>query len=80
MREVDKQTAELVGQWEKEEKENRAAKLAAKAQELFPQATITPLPDAPVPSVMIIHEAPPDTSDEIKALGGELRITWQLPE
>jgi hypothetical protein len=29
---------------------------------------------------MIIHEAPPDASDEIKALGGELRITWQLPE
>ena len=80
MREVDKQTASLVKQWEEEEKESKANKLAQKAHELFPQATIKPLPDAPVPSVMIIHEAPPDASDDIKALGGELRIVWQLPE
>jgi len=79
MRAVDKQAAALVDQWEKEDKETKAAKLAAKAHELFPQATITPLPNAPVPSVMIVHEAPADASDDIKALGGELRITWQLP-
>jgi len=78
LRKVDEQAKELVKQWEKEEREVIANKLASKAQELFPQATITPLPDAVVPSVMIAHEAPPEASDAVKALGGELRITWQL--
>ena len=78
LKKVDKQAEQLKEQWEKEEKEHKAETLAAKAQELFPKATITPLPDAIVPSVMIVHEAPPDASDEIKALGGELRITWKL--
>lgn len=75
---VDRQAKELVEQWEKEERQSRSEALASKAQELFPKATITPVPDAPVPSVMIIHEAPPEASEEVKALGGELRITWQL--
>ena len=78
LQKVDEQAKELVEQWEKEEREVIADKLAAKAQELFPQATITPLPDAIVPSVMIVHEAPPEASDAVKALGGELRITWRL--
>jgi len=78
MEAVDKQAASLVEQWEKEEREVVATKLADKAQELFPKATVTPLPNAIVPSVMIVHEAPPEASDEVKALGGELRITWSL--
>jgi hypothetical protein len=78
MQKVDEQAKELVEQWEKEERVVIANKLADKAQELFPEATITPLPDAIVPSVMIVHEAPPEASDAVKALGGELRITWQL--
>ena len=78
IKKVDEQAAELVKQWEKEEREIIADKLASKAQELFPAATITPLPDAIVPSVMIVHEAPESASDDIKALGGELRITWTL--
>jgi hypothetical protein len=78
MQKVDEQAKELVEQWEKEEREIIANKLADKAQELFPEATITPLPDAIVPSVMIIHEAPASASDDVKALGGELRITWTL--
>jgi hypothetical protein len=78
MQKVDEQAKELVEQWEKEERETIANKLADKAQELFPEATITPLPDAIVPSVMIIHEAPASASDAVKALGGELRITWRL--
>jgi hypothetical protein len=78
LQKVDEQAKELVEQWGKEEREIIANKLASKAQELFPQATITPLPDAIVPSVMIVHEAPPEASDAVKALGGELRITWQL--
>ena len=78
LKKVDAQAKELVEQWEKEEREIVANKLAEKAQELFPQATITPLPDAVVPSVMIVHEAPESASDDVKALGGELRITWEL--
>jgi hypothetical protein len=78
MEEVDKQAATLVEQWEIEDREGRSAVLASKAQELFPEATITPLPHAIVPSVMIIHEAAEGSSDAVKALGGELRITWRL--
>jgi hypothetical protein len=75
---VDKQAKVLVEQWEVEEREHRSEALAAKAQELFPKATVTPLPNTAVPSVMIVHEAPDDASDAIKALGAELRITWTL--
>ena len=78
IKKVDAQATDLVKQWEKEEREIIANKLATKAQELFPAATITPLPDAIVPSVMIVHEAPEGASDDVKALGGELRITWTL--
>jgi hypothetical protein len=78
IKKVDEQASTLVKQWEKEEREIIATKLATKAQELFPAATITPLPDAIVPSVMIVHEAPESASDDVKALGGELRITWTL--
>lgn len=78
MKSVDNQAAALVEQWEKEEREIIADKLASKAQELFPAATVTALPNAIVPSVMIVHEAPESASDDVKALGGELRITWTL--
>lgn len=78
IKKVDVQASTLVKQWEKEEREIIADKLASKAQELFPAATITPLPDAIVPSVMIVYEAPESASDDVKALGGELRITWTL--
>jgi hypothetical protein len=78
METVDKQATALVEQWEKEERVSVANKLAEKAQELFPAATITPLPTAIVPSVMIVHEAPESASYDVKALGGELRITWTL--
>ena len=76
--EVDKQAEALVKLWEIEEREGRSAVLAIKAQELFPEATVTPLPNAIVPAVMIVHEASEDSSDAVKALGGELRITWRL--
>lgn len=75
---VDKQAKELVEQWDREERAGRSQALAAKAQELFPDATITPLPDAVVPSVMIVREAAPNASEEVKALGGEMRITYKL--
>jgi hypothetical protein len=78
LQKVDAQAKELVEQWEREDHEVIANKLADKAQELFPAATITPVPNAIVPSVMIVHEAPESASDDVKALGGELRITWQL--
>ena len=78
IKKVDEQASALVKQWEKEERVSVANKLAEKAQELFPAATVTPLPNAIVPSVMIVHEAPESASDDVKALGGELRITWTL--
>lgn len=78
MEKVDEQAKELVAMWEKEHREDTANKLAAKAQELFPAAKITALPNAIVPSVMIEHAPPADASDAVKALGGEMRITWTL--
>lgn len=80
IKKVDEQATDLVKQWEKEERAAVATKLATKAQELFPAAEITPMPDAIVPSVMIVHEAPEGVSDGVKALGGELRITWTLDD
>jgi hypothetical protein len=78
MKKVDEQAVVIVKQWEKESRETVATQLADKAKELFPKATITPLPDAVVPSVMIVHEAEPSDSEAIKILGKELRITWTL--
>lgn len=77
---VDEQAAELRDQWEKSEREERAASLAAKAQEQFPSAKVTPMPYTVVPSVLIETDAAPDASDEVKALGGELRITYRILE
>ena len=71
------QQAEIIAdQWEADERELKANALAAEAQELFPEATVTPLPNAIVPSVMIVTEAPESASEGVKALGGELRITY----
>jgi len=79
MEAVDKQTAPLLEKWEQEEKETKANALAEQAQQLFPKAKITPLPNAIVPSVLIETAPPDDASEAVKALGGELRITYQLP-
>lgn len=79
--EVDKQVEEIKLQWEKaeqQEKVDAAEALASEAQKLFPDTTVTPLPNAIVPSVMIVEEAPDSASDAIKALGGSLRITRTL--
>ena len=78
VKKVDGQAVKLVERWDKEERHHRAQELAAVAEELFPEATVIPVDDAPVPSVMIIREAPASASDGVKALGGELRITYQL--
>ena len=78
MEKVDEQAAVLVKQWEKEERETKANALADQAKKLFPDAIVTPLPDAIVPSVMIEKAPPADASEAVKALGGELRITYQL--
>jgi hypothetical protein len=79
MEKVDEQAATLVKQWEKEEREPTANALADKARSLYPEAKVTPLPDAIVPSVLIETAPPADASEAVKALGGELRITYQLP-
>jgi hypothetical protein len=78
MEKVDEQAAVLVKQWEKEERETKANALADQAKKLFPDAIVTPLPNAIVPSVMIEKAPPADASEAVKALGGELRITYQL--
>jgi hypothetical protein len=75
MKSVDKQTVELVKQWEKEERIEKTTALVEQAKILYPQARITALPDAVVPSVMIEQEAAGESSDDVKALGGEMRIT-----
>jgi hypothetical protein len=80
MEKVDEQAAALVKQWEKEERETKANALADQAKKLFPDAIITPLPNAIVPSVMIEKAPPADASEAVKALGGELRITYQLKD
>jgi hypothetical protein len=79
MEKVDEQAAVLVKQWEKEERETKANALAEKARSIYPEAKVTPLPNAIVPSVLIETAPPADASEAVKALGGELRITYQLP-
>jgi len=74
MKSVDSQAASLVEQWAKEEDKAKSEQLLEKAKALFTSATVTIVPDAAVPSVMIIHEADENASDEVKALGGEMRI------
>ncbi len=78
MEKVDEQAATLVKQWEQEERETKANALAEEAYKLFPDAKVTPLPNAVVPSVLIEKAPPADASEAVKALGGELRITYQL--
>ena len=76
---VDAQAKALSDQWKQEHNERVADELSRKAQELFPASKITPLPNAIVPSVLIETAPPDDASEAVKALGGELRITYQLP-
>lgn len=78
LKKVDSQAVAIVQQWEKASRKTVSTQLAEKAKELFPKATITPLPDAVVPSVMIIHEAEEGDSEAQQILGKELRITWTL--
>jgi hypothetical protein len=80
MQKVDQQAKTLVKQWEQEEKETKANALAEQAHKLFPDAIVTPLPNAIVPSVLIETAPPADASEAVKALGGELRITYRLPD
>jgi hypothetical protein len=80
MKDVDRQTVKIVEQWEKEQRINNAATLAEQARQLYPHAVVTPLPDAVVPSVLIQQEAAEDASDDVKALGGEMRITYKFEE
>ena len=78
MEKIDEQAAALVKQWDQDERESKANALAWEAHKLFPDATVTPLPDAIVPSVLIEKAPPANASEAVKALGGELRITWTL--
>lgn len=74
---IKQQAESLLMQWEKEDNESIANALAEEAQQQFPEAEIVPMPDAVVPSVMILEKAPEDASDGVKALGS-MRITSSL--
>ena len=80
MESVDSQAAALVQQWEKDDETNQTIQLVHKAQQLFPDAIITSIPNAPIPSVMIEKESASNASDGVKALGGEMRIAslWSI--
>lgn len=81
LKDVDNQIEQIKDQWEKaeqHEKVNATEALASEAQKLFPTATITPLPNAIVPSVMIVEEASDSASEAVRTLGGSLRITRNL--
>lgn len=80
IKKIDQQAITLVKRWEEEERETKANTLAEKAHELFPDAKVTPLPNAIVPSVLIEKAPPAEASEAVKALGGEMRITYQLPD
>jgi hypothetical protein len=80
MKDVDRQTVKIVEQWEKEQRIEKSSALAEQAKQLYPHATITPLPDAVVASVLIQQEAAEDVSDDVKSLGGEMRITYKFDE
>ena len=82
MKRVDSQAAALVEQWEKDDKANQTIELVQKVQQLFPDAIVTSIPNTPIPSVMIEHEAASDASDAVKALGGEMRIAslWSIDD
>lgn len=74
LKKVDGQAQKIVGQWAEDQRNAEANKLAKKAKQLFPEAKITTVPDAAVPSVMI-EEDNGDTP-----LGGPMRITWRLDD
>jgi hypothetical protein len=80
MESVDSQASALLQQWEKDDKTNQAIQLVQKAQQLFPDAIVTSVPNAPIPSVMIEKEAASNASNGVKALGGEMRIAslWSI--
>jgi hypothetical protein len=80
IKKIDQRAITLVKRWEEDERETTANALAEKAHELFPDAKVTPLPNAIVPSVLIEKAPPADASEAVKALGGEIRITYQLPD
>jgi hypothetical protein len=73
MKAIDNQSQKLVEEWVEDHRNAMANKLAKKAKELFPKATITAVPDAIVPSVIVEEEG-----DSL--LGGPLRITWRLDD
>jgi hypothetical protein len=82
MKRVDSQAAALVEQWEKDDKASQTIELVQKAQQLFPDAIVTSISNAPIPSVMIEKEAASNASDAVKALGGEMRIAslWSIDD
>jgi len=74
MKNVDEQSKKLVEYWAEDQRTAMTNKLAKKAKRKFPDAIITPVPNAAVPSVIIEEE------NGDSPLGGPMRITWRLDD
>jgi len=77
MQSVEDQSQTLVKLWEEEEQKQRANDLAAQVQAELPDAIVTPIPDAIVPSVLIEHPADTSASEDVQALGGPMEMVWR---
>jgi hypothetical protein len=75
---LDEETEKIKAQWEEEEYDKQLHVLVEKASSRLPEATITPLRHTVIPSIMIETPPKPDASEEVKKLGGEMRITYVL--
>lgn len=75
MKSVDMQSNKIMEQWAEDSRTARLNKLAKKAKEKFPNAKVTPVPDAFFPSVIIEEDEEGDTP-----LGGPMRITLNLDD
>ena len=71
MKSVSGQSKKIIEEWAEDNRKARCNKLAKKARDKFPNATITPVEDAVIPMVII------EEHDEASPLGGPMRITWR---
>ncbi len=74
MKSVSGQSKKIIEEWAEDNRKARCNKLAKKARDKFPNATITPVEDAVIPMVII------EEHDEASPLGGPMRITWRIED
>lgn len=74
MKSVSDQSEKILKKWAENNRKARCNKLAKKARDKFPNATITPVEDAVIPMVII------EEQNEASPLGGSMRITWRIED